>query len=182
MKTGFELVGVAFLEESKKAAGLPKGKMEVPKCVNALGSSPVGSGHGNFLKGICVQVDVAATAYQWCQIQRYHWFDFVSSESKMHCLMEMKVENRVTGSTSFDAVNVAENAVDDVKFNGFALEWALDNLPQGFILKARMVTNYLQLKTMYNQRKNHRLGFWNTEFVEFCESLPEFCELTGCAK
>ena len=32
---------------------------------------------------------------------------------------------------------------------------------------------------MYQQRKNHKLDGWKP-FIEFCDSLPEFNELTGC--
>jgi tryptophan synthase beta subunit len=31
------------------------------------------------------------------------------------------------------------------------------NIPSGFILTARLVTNYRALKTIYSQRKTHRL-------------------------
>ena len=48
--------------------------------------------------------------------------------------------------------------------------------PCGFQLTGQMTTNYLQLKTMYNQRKTHRLPEW-TYFCEWCESLPYFAEL-----
>lgn len=45
-------------------------------------------------------------------------------------------------------------------------------LPEGFI-QGRMVSlNYQTLKTMYNQRKNHRLSGWNTDFVNWIHTLP----------
>jgi len=44
-----------------------------------------------------------------------------------------------------------------------------------------MTTNYQQLKTMFTQRKNHKLSEWH-EFCDWCESLPEFTNLTGCKK
>ena len=43
--------------------------------------------------------------------------------------------------------------------------------PSGFILGARLVTNYRQLKTIYAQRKNHRLPEWR-EFCEWLKTLP----------
>lgn len=40
-------------------------------------------------------------------------------------------------------------------------------------------TNYLQLKTMYRQRKHHKLKEdWNA-FCQMCEKLPMFLELIG---
>jgi hypothetical protein len=43
--------------------------------------------------------------------------------------------------------------------------------PCGMKLTARMTTNYRQLKTIYKQRKNHRLPEWR-EFCRWIESLP----------
>ena len=49
-----------------------------------LAKTPVGSGHNNFLKGIIVQFDLQYPEYFSPQLQRYHWVDIVSSQSKMH--------------------------------------------------------------------------------------------------
>jgi hypothetical protein len=43
--------------------------------------------------------------------------------------------------------------------------------PCGFRLTARMTTNYRQLKTIYQQRKTHRLPEWRW-FCAWVESLP----------
>jgi len=43
--------------------------------------------------------------------------------------------------------------------------------PAGFKITARMTTNYRQLKTIYLQRKNHRLPEWRV-FCEWIETLP----------
>ena len=43
--------------------------------------------------------------------------------------------------------------------------------PCGMKLTAGMVTNYRQLKTIYAQRKNHRLPEWR-EFCTWIETLP----------
>ena len=47
----------------------------------------------------------------------------------------------------------------------------LYNVPVGFRLTARMTTNYRQLKTIYSQRKTHRLPEWR-EFCKWVETLP----------
>ena len=53
---------------------------------------------------------------------------------------------------------------------------AVASIPSGFVLGATMITNYRQLKTMYFQRKNHKLKEWH-EFCDWCETLPMFKEL-----
>ena len=47
--------------------------------------------------------------------------------------------------------------------------------------EATMTTNYQQLKTMYLQRRYHKLTEWRT-FCKWCEELPHFVELTGVSK
>lgn len=56
--------------------------------------------------------------------------------------------------------------------------YIISNCPQGLEKTMRVSTNYLQLKTMYLQRKNHKLYDWR-EFTKWCLSLPYFKELTG---
>ena len=43
--------------------------------------------------------------------------------------------------------------------------------PAGFRITARMTTNYRQLKTIYAQRKTHRLPEWRA-FCDWVETLP----------
>jgi hypothetical protein len=50
--------------------------------------------------------------------------------------------------------------------------------PAGFKLTAGMTTNYRQLKTIYRQRRNHRLPEWR-DFCRWIESLP-MSELITC--
>lgn len=52
----------------------------------------------------------------------------------------------------------------------------VSNLPQGIEKTWAITTNYLQLKTIYHQRKNHKLPEWHI-FCEWIESLPFFKEL-----
>ena len=52
----------------------------------------------------------------------------------------------------------------------------ISNLPSGYLKWMRISTNYLQLKTIYNQRKNHKLIEWK-EFCEWIKTLPMAAEL-----
>lgn len=54
----------------------------------------------------------------------------------------------------------------------------LYNVPVGLKLTARVSTNYLQLKTIYKQRHNHRLPEWR-EFCQWLETLPYHEWITG---
>lgn len=149
-----------------------------------LGSSTQGEGHDNFLNGIVVQFDLYAPLYMWKQIQRYHWIDFISSQSTMHRLTKFNIKSQCVSDTDavilsryqelLDEYNAAEDSSDEEKKNMWRTLVA--SLPCGFVLGATMTTNYRQLKTIYNQRKNHKLKEWH-EFCSWCESLPHFKEL-----
>lgn len=144
-----------------------------------LGNTKSNSGHCTYLKGIIVQADVTAPQYWWPQAQRYHWFDIVSSQSKMHKILEMDIEESCCDYTHIDPVCYARSAVYEHKNHEYEFEDVLANTPMGLETTARITTNYLCLKNMYAQRKNHRLYMWNTVFRTWVESLEYFKELTG---
>ena len=53
------------------------------------------------------------------------------------------------------------------------------NLPWGYEMWETVVTNYQQLKTMYSQRKTHKLKEDWGAFIDMCDKLPMFRSLTG---
>lgn len=153
-----------------------------------LGSARNGQGHDNFLKGIIVQMDLIAPLYFWKQAQRYHWFDFVSSQSTMHCLLKFDVESQCVSDTNKEVIAICKKLVNeylsmDENDPNKVNKWRelVASLPCGFCLGATMTTNYQQLKTMYLQRRYHKLKEWHV-FCDWCLSLPHFVELTGVDK
>jgi len=189
-------VQVYGLEKSFKVSGypmsigdpddIPEQSMEdMLKRAKTLGSAISGSGHDNFLKGIIVQFDIKYPQYWTPEAQRYHWFEIVSSQSKMHRLM--KVGTRDDFFNMFNKY-VDTSVIENVKtyidmYNKepsyFLFMKALSNLPMGYELWEGITTNYLQLKTMYLQRKNHKLKEDWGAFIKMCEELPMFLELTN---
>ena len=153
-----------------------------------LGQTHNGEGHDNFLKGIIVQMNVTAPLYWWKQAQRYHWFDFVSSQSTMHCLLKFSIKDQCVGDTHPEVIAIVDRLVSEYQKMSDTDEnkktkWRqiVASLPSGFCLGATMTTNYQQLKTMYFQRKNHKLSEWRA-FCEWAETLPRFKELTDYQK
>ena len=151
-----------------------------------LGATKQGEGHDNYLKGILVQLDVTAPLYWWKQAQRYHWFDYISSQSTMHCLLKFDIKSQCVDETNSEILDIIKKLVDEYLAIPDTDEtkkekWRelVASLPCGFCLGASMTTNYQQLKTMFNQRKYHKLKEWHT-FCDWCLTLPRFSELTGC--
>lgn len=193
MEFKIEHTRVYGLDKSLKASGNPMRTMiddsEVTEKDKTrafrLGAARNGSGHDNFLKGIIVQLDITAPLYFWKQAQRYHWFDFVSSQSTMHCLLKFDIEKQCVKDTNKEIIAIMNRLVSE--YNLLAdddpnkkTKWRelVASLPCGFCLGATMTTNYQQLKTMYLQRRYHKLDEWHV-FCAWCESLPDFVELTG---
>ena len=152
---------------------------DIKRLVN-LSNTKIGEGHDNALNGIIVQFDLYAPLYMWKQLQRYHFLDFISSCSTMHCLSKFNVAEHCTKDVDKEILNRYQYLLDE--YNNSAEkskeQWRtlVASLPSGFVLGATMTTNYRQLKTIYFQRKNHRLSEWH-EFCSWCETLPMFKEL-----
>ena len=202
-------VKVYGLEDSVKASKYPMSvnvdslNCDITPTVCKLGNVEKGSGHDNFLKGIIVQFDLTMTPKMSVEMERYHFIDFVSSQSTMHRITKFdldKVYIKYVDSRIIDIMKekVKEyNWLQENKDNRYILDECgyryssdeeikellkekyleiLYSNPCGFLLTARMTTNYQQLKTIYSQRKNHRLPEWR-EFCEWIEALPHFKEL-----
>ncbi|MGL6130157.1 MAG: hypothetical protein ACRCZ9_00910 [Fusobacteriaceae bacterium] len=157
-----------------------------------LGNAKTGSGHDSALKGIIVQFDVTYPNYWTPQFQRYHFADIVSSNSKMHRLTKMDL-NTVCNEY------VDKTVIDNLKkwidvFNGFEKEQKevmvdgkvytkyeiymkiISNCPMGLEQTMRVTTSYLQLKTIYLQRRHHKLKEDWGNFCDWCLTLPHFEE------
>ena len=143
-----------------------------------LGSTAAGTGHNNFLKGIIVQMDVNAPQYWWQQAQRYHWFDFVSSMSKVHCLTKMDIDKMCDTTVTETAKLNLVGAIQDYTEGKIDFDTMMCNVPMGLHLTARMTTNYLQLKTMYAQRQHHKSREWQ-RFCKCVTKLPMSYLITG---
>lgn len=173
--------------ESVKASKYPmstdpsKCKKEITAMTKVLGSVPTGTGHDNFLKGIVVQFDLTMTPKMSVEMERYHFIDFVSSQSTMHRITKFNLDEAYIDYVDPRCIEVIKekvaqyNALEDTtteEAKKLYLEILYSN-PCGMYLTARMTTNYQQLKTIYQQRRNHRLPEWQT-FCDWCETLPSF--------
>lgn len=158
--------------------------------------------HDNFLTGIRVAFDMKYTQYITKQMQRYHWFDYVSSSSMMHRLIAKPVEGACAEYVTAEAVENLERCIarykevdarewreGDVEVfrlrggasrvatcKGDALYYAfvtcVQNVPMGYELFVRVNTNYKQLRTMWCQRRGHKLREDWGAFCKFVEGLP----------
>lgn len=157
------------------ATDIQKVNDEVTNTTKKLGSCKTGTGHDQFLTGIIVQFDLTFTVKAWTEAERYSFLDFVSSQSTMHRISKFDLDEQYieyVDSRVIDIMNELKDKYNETKNPEDYLRLLYTN-PCGFKLTAAMTTNYRQLKTIYQQRKNHRLPEWR-EFCEQIEKLPYF--------
>lgn len=149
--------------------------------IKSLANCKMGTGHDVMMQGIIVQFDLTFSIKAWVELQRYHFIDFVSSQSTMHCISKMDIKPMCNEYVS-DVVIAEVERLKQTYLNDKTDEnylRLLYNIPVGFELTARITTNYRQLKTMYAQRKTHRLPDWHV-FCDFVENLPYSELITQC--
>lgn len=177
-------VRVYGLEDSIKASKYPK-STDIAKCTDeitsttkSLGSCKTGTGHDQFLTGIVVQFDLRYTIKAWTEAERYNFFHFVSSQSTMHKIMYFDLDASYIEYVDPRMIRIMKELVDRYNSEPTAENElaVLYSNPVGFQLTARITTNYRQLKTIYYQRRNHKLPEWRL-FCQWIETLPYFREL-----
>lgn len=177
-------VKVYDLEESIKASKYPmivdidKANSDVTNTVKKLGSSKKGEGHDQYLTGIRVAFDLTFTNKAWVELERYRFVEFVSSQSTMHRISKFDLRYQYNAYVDERIIDIMEELKDiynETQDKEDYLRLLYSN-PSGFELTARLTTNYRALKTVYSQRKNHKLPEWR-EFCEWIETLPMFKEL-----
>ena len=141
-----------------------------------------GSGHDQFLTGIVVQFNLTLTNKAWVEAERYHFLDFVSSQSTMHRIAQFDLDQAYIDYVDPRMVEVMKALVAEYNSDPTPEKYlrVLYSNPAGFRLTARMTTNYRQLKTIYRQRRNHRLPEWRA-FCEWIETLP-YSEWITCLR
>lgn len=146
---------------------------DVTKGILALAGCEKGTGHDNWLNGVIVQFDLTYTVKAWTEAERYHFLDFVSSQSTMHRIAQFDLDKQYDEHTDPRIIAIVKELADrynETKDPEDYLKLLMSN-PCGFQLTAGMTTNYRQLKTIYAQRKTHRLPEWR-EFCAWIETLP----------
>lgn len=82
----------------------------------------------------------------------------------------------VTICSDIHEVTVQEYETYKIIDKTILYEYIMNNLPSGYRKTMRVTTNYLQLKSIYHQRKGHKLLEWE-DFCDRIENLPLFSYL-----
>ena len=150
-----------------------------------------GGEHSKFMRMIHVSVDVDMPRYWWSEADTYH-FNTKNSCSTMHKLLNnnnpitkdlfvwCEEDNDIVGAV----VNRLESLRQEYKNptsstdKNRLLVRAKRLLMEGFLQMRTLDTNYAELRSIYFQRRNHRLKEeWVDTFCKWVESLPYAKEL-----
>lgn len=186
---GFKCVGDAWVfgkdnavrgSKYPKVTETSKATAEITDTTEKLATCRTGTGHDNFLNGVLIQFDLNLSLKAWVEAERYHFLDFISSMSTMHRIAQMDIRRCCNEYVTDKAIENAEELLATYKETGDPEDYLrlLYNVPTGFVLTAKMTTNYRQLKTIYQQRLTHRLPEWK-EFCAWIETLPNASWITG---
>lgn len=180
-------------------------KNQIKPYVITLGSNTEHhQSHDSWLRGVRVCADIKYPRCVSPEMQRYHFFEIISSQSTMHTLLKVISKPEEELKEYFDAYvlrDIVQNLKDLVEVYNSMVECnksevdpelkekrskeiektfriIKSNLPEGYELWMTVETNYLQLKTMLVQRTNHRMSWAWEPFCEWIHSLPLFDYLT----
>lgn len=123
----------------------------------------LGPSHCKGLRMIHVLLEIKAPLFWWSEFDTYKVGTTALSESTMHTLTKRPLTQEdfeyPIPDTLLDTLN------DIIKEKGLVTVKNL--LPHGFLQKRIVSVNYQVLRTMYWQRKDHRLPQWR----QFCDFL-----------
>lgn len=171
---------------------------ELKRGVNLSQAADWQGAHDQFLTGIRVSFDLTFTNKAWVEAERYRFLEFVSSQSTMHRITKFDLRNQYNEYVDPRIIEIMEEKVaqhnklldalaqipTDDEYNRKRLKnlitqkylEILYSNPAGFMLTARLTTNYRCLKNIWRQRRNHRLPEWRA-FCKWIETLPYAKEL-----
>lgn len=141
-----------------------------------------GSEHRKFLRQIFVSVDITAPLYWWKEFDTYKIGTVANSTSTMHKLASTPITKECfehgewIPETTINNLEGMRNCYNLTK-NKTVWKKLIVNLPESWLQTRTVTMNYENLLSMVNQRKNHKLTEWSTDFISWCKSLPYAEEL-----
>lgn len=148
-----------------------------------------GAEHGKFMRQIYVSFDIEAPLYFWSEFDTYH-HNTKNSCSTMHKLMSNYVsledfEDFINKEELLkDTIDKLNNIIDSYKVSNDAEEKrqlkiaAKSILPNSYLQKRTVSSNYQEIRNIYFQRRHHALReLWVDGFCNWVKTLPYANEL-----
>lgn len=123
-------------------------------------------GHNKFLESIVVWLDVTAPRYWWQQLDTYRTGVTKQSESTMHTIMKRELTLGDFADIPLSSLEAINNYIRAGDFDVVKTV-----LPEGFLQRRILCTNYQTLRRIIKQRRDHRLKEWQYFIEEIMDQL-----------
>ena len=107
------------LKESIRRAKFPMSidvntiNSELTEGIRKLAQSGRGEGHDQWLTGVIVQFDLTFSNKAWVEAERYHFLDFVSSQSTMHRITKFDLAKSYNGYVDPRIIKIMMEKVEE---------------------------------------------------------------------
>ena len=126
-------------------------------------------GHNKALEHISVWLDVFGPRYWWQEFDTYRVGTSKQSESTIHTIMKRELTQDDFEGEIYGCVLHALNA--DIESKLF--DEVKNALPEGFLQRRIVATNYKVLRNMILQRRKHKLPQWQTFIAEVLAQVQQ---------
>jgi len=164
-ETGFDeaLLGLS-LNKKQDVTGMPR--------IAKILSSKDG-GHNKFLESIIVWIDMSAPRGFWQQFDTYRIGVTKQSESTMHTILKHEITQNNFQIPIYEPTLTRLNQLREKK----EFHQLKNELPEGYLQRRIITTNYKTLRNIIQQRKTHRLKEWQV-FCGIVDQL-EYADYLG---
>ena len=118
--------------------------------------APFERGHSKFLESIVVWLSIDAPRYWWMEFDTYRVGITKQSESTIHSILKGYLSQDDFEDEIYSCTLEALNA--DIESKAF--QEVKNNLPESFLQRRIVCTNYKTLRNIFVQRANHKLELW----------------------
>lgn len=141
--------------------------------------APKEGGHNKFLESIVLWIDVEASRAWWSEFDTYRVGTTKQSESTMHTLAKRgPIPEDFEEGTHYAVFDAFCRVWHEAKGDVTVLKM---NLPEGFLQRRIVCTNYKVLRNIIAQREGHRLKWWGV-FISAVKAQvqhPEYLNYSG---
>lgn len=180
-----EILQEAGYDIAIRAVGLSFGVVDEDRLRNvAFRLADRDGGHNKFLESMQVWINIKAARYFWQEFDTYRVGTTKQSESTIHTICRTKLsqedfEHPIYNLT-LDYINKLidnyNNTEIDLTEKNEIFKSIKANLPEGYLQRRIVCTNYKVLRNIIWQRRNHRLNEWH-QFIDTLKTDLEYSDL-----
>lgn len=138
-----------------------------------------GDSHAKVTRMMSVWLDLDMPRYWWSEVDTYKQGTVAMSESTVHRL-KSKIKSGNLTKADFETTSPSSEKIIDwvitelavMANNGATISELKEALPESFLQRRIVWTNYQTLRHIYFDRRNHRLPIWHTFLDKLIEQLP----------